>query len=329
MKIDVRTRRRETVDREPLWQSAIFPGRRIVTDQSLVDTEEYPVPLVRAVASTSSLAEVDLGGVSDIGRVRTNNEDTFFVGRFDRIMQPIVTNLPTGEYPSLSAETCYGMLVADGMGGHAAGEVASQTAVRVLLDLVLQTPDWIMRLDDPLMQRVIRRFEQRLWDVQAALTQQAKADAELFGMGTTMTIAMSLGADMLVVHLGDSRAYRLRGGVMQRLTRDQTIAQEMQEAGVLTAEQAAQHQLRHVLTGVLAAGNKKLPVEFRTVKLMDGDQILLCSDGLTEMVSEAAIAEVLQHPGSAMEASRILIDMALDAGGKDNVTAVLARYRFP
>lgn len=300
-----------------------------MTNQSLVDTEEFPLPLVRSTQSKSSQVEVDLGGATDVGKMRSNNEDTFFVARFDRTMQPILTNLPPGDFPDLYAETCYGMLVADGMGGHAAGEVASQTAVRVLVDLVLQTPDWIMRLDDPLIQRVIRRFEQRLWDVQDALTRQARTDSELAGMGTTMTIAASLGTDLLVAHLGDSRAYHLHDGEMRRLTRDQTIAQDMQEAGVLTEEQAAHHQLRHVLTGVLAAGAKKLPVEFRSVKLMDGDQILLCSDGLTEMVSESTIADVLRQPGSAMDVSRALVDLALEAGGKDNVTAIVARYRFP
>ncbi|MFO0917255.1 MAG: protein phosphatase 2C domain-containing protein [Planctomycetaceae bacterium] len=300
-----------------------------MTDPSLVDTEEFPVPLVRKMPSKSSLVEVDFGGVSDVGKVRSNNEDTFFVSRFDRTMQPILTNLPPAEAPDFSAETCYGMLVADGMGGHAAGEVASRTAVRVLIELVLQTPDWIMQFDEPLQQRVIRRFEQRLWDVQDALTQQARADAELFGMGTTMTIAVSVGANLLVVHLGDSRAYLLRNGALERLTRDQTIAQEMQEAGMLTAEQAAQHQLRHVLTGVLSAGGKKLPVEFRNLTLRDGDQILLCSDGLTEMISEEEIVAVLQRPGSAMETSQALVVHALEAGGKDNVTAVLARYHFP
>jgi protein phosphatase len=119
-----------------------------MTKQSLVDTDEIPLPPPRQgePQTISSLVEVDLGGLSDRGKVRANNEDAFVVARCDRTMRALLTNLSPGEYPAASAETSYGMLVADGMGGHAGGEVASRTAVRVLLDLVLQTPDWVMRI---------------------------------------------------------------------------------------------------------------------------------------------------------------------------------------
>src|SRR6516164_2463714 len=110
------------------------------------------------------------------------------------------------------AKTAYGMLVADGMGGHAAGEVASRAAIRFLIERVLSTPDWMMRLDDRGRKEVMRRTEQRLRQVADSLTQMAREDPRLFGMGTTMTLTCSLGCEMIIGHVGDSRAYLLREG---------------------------------------------------------------------------------------------------------------------
>ncbi len=148
-------------------------------------------------------------------------------------------------------------------------------------------------------------------------------------MGTTLTLAASLGTDLLVAHVGDSRAYLMREGRLQRLTHDQTLAQGMVDAGLITAEKAAKHTLRHVLTGVLSANGKTVPLEVAWFKLVDGDQVLVCSDGLTEMVTEAAITDALNQPGPAADICQTLVDLALKAGGRDNVTVVLARYRIP
>jgi protein phosphatase len=298
---------------------------------STIETAEFSAVAPReATAQTiSSLVQVDLAGLSHRGHVRPNNEDTFFVARFDRAMQALATNLVPGDFPASSAETSYGMLVADGMGGHAAGEVASRTAVQVLLDLVLQTPDWIMRVDDLWVEEAFRRTAQRIQLIQNALAAKARAEPRLSGMGTTLTMACSLGADLMLAHVGDTRAYLLHDGQLRQLTHDQTVAQAMVDLGALTPEEASTHRLRHVLTGALSADGKKAPVEFRRFKLADGDQVLLCSDGLTEMVPEPKIVETLQKPCSAESCSQTLVDLALEAGGKDNVTVVLARYRFP
>lgn len=302
-----------------------------MSEQSLVDTAEFPHPRYgqHEAQTISSLVTVDFGGLTDQGRVRANNEDTFLIARFDRTMHALKTNLPTDTYPVCSTETSYGMVVADGMGGHAAGEVASRTAVKVLLELVLQTPDWIMRLDDASSDRAVQRIQERVHQIQAALSEKSRTDAKLAGMGTTLTLAASLGADLLIAHVGDSRAYLMRDGRLQRLTHDQTIAQGMLDAGLITAEKAAKHTLRHVLTGVLSADEKKVPLEIAWHRLIDGDQVLVCSDGLTEMITEATVTEALSQPGPAAAICQTLVDLALTAGGKDNVTVVLARYQFP
>src|SRR5579885_2796321 len=145
--------------------------------ESQVDTDEFiflPPLNVRNPRSFSTRVQVDLGSASDAGKVRKKNEDHFLVARFDRRMQTLQTNLPPGQIPERSGETAYAILVADGMGGHAGGEIASRNAVSFLVELVLRTPDWILLLDERLLQEVRRRMERRFQEVQEALTDQAR-----------------------------------------------------------------------------------------------------------------------------------------------------------
>jgi protein phosphatase len=294
------------------------------------DTAELPVqrePEPRQPAGASSLVEVDLAALSHPGKVRRNNEDHFMAARFDRSMRTLLTNLPEAEVPRAYAETAYGMLVADGVGGAAGGEVASRTAIHALVDLVIETPDWIMQLDEPLAREVLQRMERRFQRVREVLIERATADPSLRGMATTMTVACSLGPELLTAHVGDSRAYVFRrGGRLERLTRDQTMAQSLADAGAISQEEVAKHPSRHVLTSALATRGTFVQVELKRSRLEDGDQLLLCSDGLTEMIADEAIARVLAAPGPSAEACQRLVDLALEAGGKDNVTVVLLRY---
>lgn len=272
---------------------------------------------------------MDVGGLSHVGLVRSNNEDHFLVARIDRTLRTLITNLPPGLVPDESVDSIYGMLVADGLGGHAAGEVASRTAVATLIDLVLATPDIITRLDDHFSQEVLRRFEQRFRRIAEVLAEQARGEPHLAGMGTTMTAACTAGADLLIAHIGDSRAYLMRQGRLLRLTRDHTVAQLLADTGRIGADEIQTHPLRHMLTGVLGTRGGPTDVDLSAHRLLDGDRILLCTDGLTEMVPEAAIAELLDEPSqSAAEACARLVQAALDRGGKDNVTAIVGRYRI-
>jgi len=283
----------------------------------------------RRPESESSLVEVDLAGLTHQGRVRPNNEDHFFIARFDRSMRTLGTNLPEGEVPPRSSETAYGMLVADGVGGAAAGEVASRTAIAELVGLALETPDWIMRFDEPLAAEVLKRMERRFQKIHDILVERTESNPALRGMGTTLTLACSLGDDLIAAHVGDSRAYLFHEGRLERLTRDQTLAQSLADAGAIRQEEVASHATRHVLTGAIATRGAFVQVELRHVRLADGDQVLLCTDGLTEMVQEDSIARALAARGSSSDACRRLIELALEAGGKDNVTVALGRYRIP
>jgi protein phosphatase len=185
-----------------------------------------------------------------------------------------------------------------------------------------------MLLDDQLIREVEQRMERRFRQIGDALHEQARADPSLFGMGTTMTLAVSHGADLLITHVGDSRAYLFRQDRLMPLTHDQTAVQELIDSGKILPEEAATHPLRNRLTGAISTRIDVVKAALCSLTLADGDWLLLCTDGLTEMVPEPIIAEVLQQNDTAAAACAALIQQALERGGKDNVTVVLARYHF-
>lgn len=282
-----------------------------------------------ASETISSRTIVDFGALSHCGKVRRNNEDSFLVTRLERRMTTMITNLPTGSVPNLHSEIGYGMLVADGMGGAAGGQVASRTAISALVDLSIQTPDWILNLGDQRADQVLHRLDDRFARLKGALTERILANPGLAGMGTTMTMAISLGADLIIAHVGASRAYLFTDRRLEHLTKDQTMAQVLVDQGVITPEDVNKHRSRRVLTGAITADGRNADVELHHLRLADGDQLLLCSDGLTEMVSDAAIAAVLKKQMSATQSCQALLELALQAGGKDNITVVLAVYQIP
>ena len=277
----------------------------------------------------SSRIHVDVSGYSHRGKVRPQNEDHFLISRFGRFLESVSTNLPGDQVPQRAAEVGYAMIVADGMGGHAAGEVASQMAISGLLRLILARPDWILRFDETQSKEVQRRAIQRLQDVHVELVAHAKTNPALDGMGTTVTVAVSLADDLQITHVGDSRAYLLRGTSLSRLTRDHTYVQQLVERGQLSTDDAAKHQLRHILTGVVGGTSTEVDVDVDLVKLNDGDKLLLCSDGLTDLVTDADLARVMIEMTTSDEACHRLVDLALDRGGRDNITVIVARYTMP
>jgi PPM family protein phosphatase len=304
-----------------------------MNDRGDADTVELPIPTIPVGVERpppfSSLVQVDLAALSDTGKVRPNNEDHYLVVRFGRFLDNLLTNLPEGEVPARSTETGYGMVVADGMGGSAAGEVASRLAIQSLINLVLCTPDWILLPEDEYYKEMTRRAVERFHLVHQTLAEQAREDNRLGGMGTTMTMAYSVGADLLLAHVGDSRCYLFRRGLLCQLTHDHTMAQALADYGQIPRETVAGHRLRHVLTQVLGTGTGELRPEVELLNLEDGDCLLLCTDGLTEMVDDTTIAAVLDRAADAKDACRNLLNLALEAGGTDNVTVLVARYRFP
>jgi protein phosphatase len=301
-------------------------------DRSQDDTQPIPIrraddaPRDRPRRPFASPVRVDAAGLSDRGQVREDNEDHFLVARVGRSLDTLLTSLPTGQIPERFDETGYVMMVADGMGGAAAGEMASRVAISTLVNIVLDVPDWIMKLDEASAEKMMRRAVGYYQKVDSALAELANADPQLRGMGTTMTVGYSIGEDLFVFHVGDSRAYLFRDGKLRQLTRDHTHVQKLVDAGMITREEAATHRLRHVLTNAVGGKAKTIGVDAQRLGIADGDHLLLCTDGLTEVVEDDEIADVLGRGKAPEVVCRSLVDLALDRGGPDNVTVVTARF---
>jgi PPM family protein phosphatase len=271
---------------------------------------------------------IDVSALSHPGHVRENNEDHFFVTRLGRTMETLTTSLPSGDVPERTEEVNYGMIIADGMGGHAAGEVASRMAICALVSLALDVPEWVFRIDEEHALEIEQRTRKRVRDIGAMLIERGRRDPALRGMGTTLTAARSLGRDLMITHVGDSRAYLLRASRLHRLTRDHTYAQLLVDTGELAAGDVASSRHRHVLTNALGGSNEDVKVDIDLLQLEDGDRVLLCSDGLTDLVDDETIAALLLESPASIDACRRLVQQALDRGGRDNVTVIVAAYRL-
>ena len=191
-------------------------------------------PALRPFKPFSSLVQIDVSALSHTGLLRENNEDQFCVTRMSRVHETLLTSLPAGDVPERAEEVNYVMIVADGMGGHAAGELASRLAISALVGLALELPYWIIKLDsEEASKELERRARALVQEVGEIVFKRGHEDASLRGMGSTLTAARSLGRDLLVFHVGDSRAYLLRAGGLHRLTRDHTYAQMLVDCGKL------------------------------------------------------------------------------------------------
>ena len=277
----------------------------------------------------SSLVRLDVDARSHPGYHRTNNEDQFFVTRLGRTLQTLISSLPAGEVPERTEEVNYVMVVADGMGGHAAGEIASRMAISALVSLALEVPDWIFKVDEEYAHEIERRTRTRVQEVGAMLIERGRGDAALRGMGTTLTAVRIIGRDLLITHVGDSRAYLLRSGGLHRLTRDHTYAQLLVDLGQLAPGDIAGSRHRHVLTNALGGSCEDVQVDTDRIQLEDGDRLLLCSDGLTDLVDDATITAIMRQATRSSDACDRLVQRALDNGGRDNVTVVVAAYQLP
>lgn len=269
---------------------------------------------------------VDVGGASHRGNVRENNEDSYLLIRFGRSLERIATNLDEHLLQQNYSLTGYGLLVADGMGGMAAGEVASRMALSNLIELIVDATDWTLALRrERDVKTVLERMTRRFFQIDKTLREEGARDESLEGMGTTLTVAGMLGSDLVLGHVGDSRAYLLRENTFKQLTTDHTLAQALIDAGVARSGDPAPRSMRHVLTAAIGSLDERVEPQVQRFRLSPDDQLLLCTDGLTDMVDDEIIAGVLCEAESAQGACQTLIDLALAAGGLDNITVVLAR----
>ena len=279
---------------------------------------------VEAPASAPSLV-VKAFGITDRGLVRVSNEDQFLIAELSKAMRVWQTSLPE---PALQIgdDRAHLFLVADGMGGAKAGERASALAVIAIEQFMLNSFKWFFGSNSAEAQRVLGQFQAAFKHADARVLEEAAEHPELSGMGTTVTMAFQLGAQLCILHAGDSRAYLYRDNELQQLTQDHTVTAEMVRSGALRPEEVAGHRLRHVITNVVGGNELGVNVECLALELRDGDCLLLCSDGLNDVVPDEAIVATLAAEGEPETAARRLLAQANDGGGRDNITVVIARF---
>jgi len=248
--------------------------------------------------------EVTAFGLSHVGRQRQHNEDNFLV-----------------------EEKANLFVVADGMGGHAAGEIASRIAVDSISEFILHTIEddgtWPHAYDES-FKRGTNRLMAALKLANTRVVEAMKKDVRLRGMGTTVVGCLEEAGTMSIAHVGDSRAYLIRNGSIERITNDHSWVFEQVQAGMLTEVEAEKHPLRNVITRALGGSLSVVP-DASEIDCRAGDVYLLCSDGLTGMVPEDEILRLVTNTEDLHKACQQLIDMANERGGVDNITTVLVK----
>lgn len=265
----------------------------------------------------------DFGAASHTGLRRSENQDHYVVLRRTRTQQLLLTNMPT-EQLTLPTDEAFAMAVADGMGGAGLGGLASQIAIRTAWDLAGRTTSWVMKLGTLETRELTERIEGFVYLMQQAFEHEFEVNPQFGASGTTWTSAYLVSSFAVIAQIGDSPTFLWRDGTLSRVSVDHTVAQEFISAGV-SPEIAGKYS--HMLTRCLGHDSSNARPDVYHVRLQAGDQLLVCTDGLTDMVSETLIAECLDDATSAPSACNGLVALALEAGGKDNVTAVLARVR--
>lgn len=271
-----------------------------------------------ATAGEGGGIQIRLFGRTDVGQVREHNEDNFLVADLTRKSRGLMEADRMQTVGSRGAL----MAVCDGMGGAAAGEVASQLAVDIIYERMVEGDGPSDRND--FARRLVRSIE----DAGLRIYNDAKADRTRRGMGTTSTVAALLDSHLFLGQVGDSRGYVLRQGKLVQVTRDQSLVNQLIEAGQLTEEEAETFEHNNIILQALGTSDS-VQVDLTFVELRRGDVLMLCSDGLSGMVRADEIREILSTTAEPLEACKLLTEKANQAGGHDNITCIVARFDGP
>ena len=267
--------------------------------------------------------EIDVWGLTHQGKVRKTNEDHFLLGSLHKRLDIKASSLPAAEqFRACDERIGFLAMIADGVGGQLAGEEASRLALEEATLYLAQSTDCYYRSDArssefiEMLQEAAMRSHQRVLE-------RASSDPDFRGMATTLTLWMGVWPWIYLLQVGDSRYYLYRHGVLTQVTRDQTIAQELVDQGVMSRSVAFASRWAHVLSSSIG-GSQTAPVVTRIANSWDNTH-LICSDGLTKHVSDERIADRLAGMTSARQVCEALLQDALDAGGSDNITIIVGR----
>jgi protein phosphatase len=286
-----------------------------VTTAPIGTASEGERPRPASVNHAAGGLEVRVFGRTDVGIVREHNEDNFLIADLSqglRSVKPEVRHHYVGDMGTLFA-------VCDGMGGAAAGEVASQMAVDTIYDMMQNRPKPTSK------DQFARRIAEAISEAGARIYLAAKTNRAQRGMGTTSTVVGVYDKTLFLGQVGDSRAYMVRAGKIKQLTKDQSLVAKLIEAGQLTEAEAENYEHGHIILQALGTSDS-VAVDLSFIDLRQGDAIMLCSDGLCGLVQNSQMLEVLTTSDDPMECCKRLTDLANAAGGHDNITVIVARF---
>jgi len=265
--------------------------------------------------------EIDVYGITDIGKARADNQDHFVIGSLSKRLNVRQSSLPGLDQIPLSEErVAFFAMVADGVGGGLKGEQASRTALEISTRYINETARCYYHAEEAEAD-LVQALEQGAKKCHQAILAKAAADHTAAGMATTLTVFIGVWPWIYLLQVGDSRYYQYRNGVLNQISRDQTLAQQLTDDGVIPKEVATKSPLANVLYSSLG-GRKTEPVVTRLPNSWERTH-LLCSDGLTRHVSDERIAERLREMRSARQVCEDLLHDALDGGGTDNITIIV------
>jgi len=259
----------------------------------------------------------------------STNDDHYLVVKLVRSQETLATSLSALDVPPPFEESGYAMLLADGIGEGGAGSTASRVALSTIAHLALHYGKWNVRIEPRTAVEIVDRAEWFYARADAAVAARSRFQPLMKGIATALTAAYSAGDQLFVAHVGHSRAYLFRDGALVLLTRDQTMADPL--TSVLRPEPVERRaqDLRHILTDAVGATGGPPQVEIEQFHLKHGDLVLLCTNGLTDAVDEDQIAEVLARRRRPAELCELLTALALERGGQDDVTVIVAQYHIP
>ena len=268
--------------------------------------------------------EIDFYGLTHTGNVRKVNQDHFLICQLEKRVRVFETSLPDGDaFGPVGERMAFLAMVADGVGGGSKGEAAARLALQAVTEYVAISMRCYHTLDASDDMTFLNELQEAAWKGHARVVAEAEGDPELHGMATTLTLWLAVWPKAYLLQIGDSRFYTFHDNKLTRLSRDQTMAEELVDSGVLSRTEAGQSRFAHILSSSLG-GSQTAPQVTRMEQAWDQPG-LLCSDGLTKHVSDARIKEVLSTMTSSKQACEQLLQDALDGGGSDNITILIGR----
>lgn len=264
-------------------------------------------------------------GLTDKGRMRPGNEDQFLLAQLCRSLRVQSSSLLEAPVHN-SSDHIQVLVVADGMGGHAGGERASALAIEALQNYFVER---LPSLGAPGSADAKEELRAAVTEADELVRAEARRIPQLHGMGCTLTMACVAGRRLLLAHVGDSRCYLLRQGELKQLTTDHTLAQAMMRLGVLKVPANGSNPWKHIVTNAVGGQEAGVHVEVHELLLQPGDTLLLCSDGLTDMIPDGDLKSILEAEKDPARACDRLIAEANHRGGRDNITAIVSRYEAP